>query len=193
MVTTLAPTRPSDEQLAHEAAREGSDGPAFTELVSRFRERVWRVCYRIMGNTEDASDAAQEVLVRMFLQRERFEERSRYSTWVHGIAIRICLSMRRGRGRRQQRVDVVPNLDLNTQPLSAHADSQTTRAPVAEGRIDLDQMLQHLGDEDRALLVMKYAEDHTHAELSEIFGMSQSACKMRITRAISRLREKFDR
>ena len=103
MVTALAQTRPSDEQLAREAAREGSDGPAFTELVSRFRERVWRICYRIMGNTEDASDAAQEVLVRMFLQRGRFEERSRYSTWVHGIAIRICLSMRRGRAAPRQR------------------------------------------------------------------------------------------
>ncbi len=192
MVTTLAQTRPSDEQLAREAAREGSDGPAFTELVSRFRERVWRVCYRIMGNTEDASDAAQEVLVRMFLQRDRFEQRSQYSTWVHGIAIRTCLSMRRGAQRRRRRVDVHPHLDLNNQP-PAPAAGQAADSPAADRRMDLDRMLDYLGDEDRALLVMKYAEDHTYEELSQIFAMSQSACKMRINRAMSRLREKFGR
>ena len=57
----------SDEQLAAEAAREGSDGPAFVALVDRFQDRVWRVCYRLMGNAEDASDATQEVFVRLFL------------------------------------------------------------------------------------------------------------------------------
>ena len=40
----------TDEQLAAEAAREGSDGPAFVELVERFRQRVWHICYRLLGN-----------------------------------------------------------------------------------------------------------------------------------------------
>ena len=52
----------TDEELAAEAAREDSDGPAFTELVHRHQDRVWRVCYRLMGNDDDASDAAQEGL-----------------------------------------------------------------------------------------------------------------------------------
>ena len=115
MVETLSETRQSDEQLAFEAAREGSDGPAFTELVARFRERVWRICYRIMGHSEDAADAAQDVLVRMFLQRGRFEGRSRYSTWVHGITVRTCLSLRRSRGRRHRRVSTLPN-SISTPP-----------------------------------------------------------------------------
>ena len=70
----------SDEQLAGMAAREGSDGPAFVALVDRFQDRVWRVCYRLMGNADDASDSAQEVFVRLFMQRAQFEGRSKYST-----------------------------------------------------------------------------------------------------------------
>ncbi len=187
MVATLSETLQSDEQLAAEAAREGSDGPAFSELVSRFRQRVWRVCYRIMGHHDDAADATQDVLVRMFLHRDRFAGRSRYSTWVHGIAVRTCLSLRRGRGRRQRRVTVVPELDLNS--AGQTSGSSSTRAE-ASGQIDLDTMLAALDDEDRALVVMKYAEDHSYSELSEIFGISESACKMRVSRAISRMRER---
>src|SRR5687767_12801213 len=101
-VTDQPITERSDEQLAAEAAREGSDGPAFTALVERFQDRVWRVCFRLMSNAEDAHDAAQEVFVTLFLQRAKFEGRSRYSTWVHGIALRTCLMLRRSRGRRRR-------------------------------------------------------------------------------------------
>ncbi len=82
------PASVSDEDLAAQAAREGSDGVAFTMLMDRFRERVWRVCWRLMGTEHDAEDAAQEVFVRLFFERGKFAGRSRYSTWLHGVAIR---------------------------------------------------------------------------------------------------------
>ena len=90
-------TELSDEQLAATAAREGSDGPAFVALVERFRSRVWQICFRLLDNEHDANDAAQEVFVRLFLSRTKFEGRSKYSTWVHGVAVRTCLTIRRGR------------------------------------------------------------------------------------------------
>lgn len=174
-------TERSDEQLAAEAAREGSDGPAFTALVERFQDRVWRVCYRLMGNAEDAHDAAQEVFVRLFLQRTRFEGRSRYSTWVHGIAIRTCLMMRRSQGRRRKHETLAAD------------ESRPQRSPQSrtDATIDVNQILEALDDEERALLILKYAEGHSHEELAEMFEISVSACKMRIARARERLKQRF--
>jgi RNA polymerase sigma-70 factor (ECF subfamily) len=174
-------TERSDEQLAAEAAREGSDGLAFSALVERFQDRVWRVCYRLMGNAEDAHDAAQEVFVRLFLQRAKFEGRSKYSTWVHGIALRTCLMLRRSRGRRRR---------YETQAVD---ESRRLRSPQsqAEATLDVNQMLEVLDDEDRALLILKYAEGHSHDELAEMFELSVSACKMRIARARERLQQRF--
>jgi RNA polymerase sigma-70 factor (ECF subfamily) len=173
----------SDEQLAAEAAREGSDGPAFVALVDRFQDRVWRVCYRLMGNAEDASDATQEVFVRLFLQRAQFEGRSKYTTWMHGIAIRTCLMMRRGRGRRRKHEEVAQQHGTERQ--------ERSQRDTAETALDLAQMLDTLDEEDRAMLILKYAEGHNYEELSEMFDLTVSGCKMRISRARDRLRQRF--
>jgi RNA polymerase sigma-70 factor (ECF subfamily) len=174
----------TDEQLAAEAAREGSDGPAFVALVDRFRGRVWRICYRLLGNEQDANDAAQEVFVRLFLNRTKFAGRSKYATWVHGIAVRTCLSMRRGRGRRQRHESV--------QADGAWEARQPDRDEPSPGlALDLMKMLEMLDEEDRALLILKYAESYDYEELAEIFDLSVSACKMRISRAREKLQQAY--
>ena len=68
----------TDQQLAAKVARESSDGPAFVALVDRFRPRVWRICFRLLDNEQDAADAAQEVFLKLFLHRTRFAGRSKY-------------------------------------------------------------------------------------------------------------------
>jgi len=183
VVAEVADFEVTDEQLAAHAAREGSNGPAFTALLERHRRRIWRICYRLMGNEEDANDAAQDVFVALFLQREKFEGRSKYTTWMQGIAVRTCLAMRRSRGRRKR-------WEAAAEAEKQHHtnNSETNQSNVA---LDLMQMLETLDEEDRALIIMKYAEDYSYEELSSIFGRSVSFCKMRISRARDALREHF--
>jgi len=181
--TLLEVISPTDEQLAAEAAREGSDGPAFSALVERYRQRVWRVCYRLLGNEQDAQDAAQEVFVRLFFQRGRFEGRSKFSTWVHGIALRVCLTLRRGRGRRQRRELAAGD--------ATWAERPNNHAPAPGLTLDLYQMLDTLDEEDRAMLILKYSEGYTFEELGQLFDMTTSACKMRVMRAREKLQERF--
>ena len=184
MEVVLETSELSDEQLAAEAAREGSDGPAFVALVERFQDRVWRVCYRLMSNAEDASDATQEVFVRLFLQRARFEGRSKYSTWVHGVAIRTCLMMRRGRGRRQRHEQQAQQQETERRERQKPNDTR-------DASLDLAEMLDTLDEEDRAMLILKYAENYNYEDLAEMFELSVSACKMRLSRARQRLRQRF--
>ncbi|MBI2826244.1 MAG: RNA polymerase sigma factor [Planctomycetia bacterium] len=172
----------SDEALAAEAAREGSDGPAFVALVERFRQRVWRICYRLLGNEHDAHDAAQEVFVRLFLHRARFDGRSKYATWVHAIAVRTCLGIRRGRGRRQRHETTAGERQLVETP-AVRGDSEHLS-------LDLMTLLESLDEVDRALLILKYAEGYSYEELAAIFDLSVSACKMRVSRARDKVQER---
>jgi RNA polymerase sigma-70 factor, ECF subfamily len=182
VVPVLDPIK-TDEELAAEAAREDSDGPAFTELVGRHQERVWRVCYRLMGNDHDAGDATQEVFVGLFQNRAAFAGRSKFSTWLHSIAVRTCLRLRRARGRRHKYETGVAERNAR--------EAQYPRADHAGQALDLARMLETLDEEDRALLVLKYSEEYSYEELAEVFHLSVSACKMRVSRARGELQERF--
>ena len=173
----------SDEQLAAEAAREGSDGPAFVALVERFRQRVWRICYRLLNQEHDASDAAQEVFLRLFLHRARFAGRSKYATWVHGIAVRTCLTLRRSRGRRARH-------EIALSPSQSESSAARESSPPGLA-LDLMSMLETLDEEDRAMLILKYAEGYDYDELAAVFELSVSACKMRVSRAREKLQQRY--
>jgi RNA polymerase sigma-70 factor (ECF subfamily) len=176
--------RLTDEELAASAAREGSDGGAFVALEARFRRRVWSICYRLLGNESDAQDAAQDVFVQLFLQRAKFRGESKYSTWVHAIAVRTCLMIRRSRGRRHRREGVPTGADLDVA-------AQARPEPSAGTKLDLLAMLDILDEEDRALVILKYAEGYDYEELAAIFELSVSACKMRVSRARDKIQERF--
>ena len=174
----------TDEELAAEAARESSDGPAFVAIVDRFRQRVWRICYRLLGNEQDANDAAQEVFLRLFLHRGQFAGRSKYATWVHGVAVRTCLAMRRSRGGGG-----------GTKPSprrpNGNRGSRPGPMPPQGLAMDLMKMLETLDEEDRAMLILKYAEGYDYEELAAIFELSVSACKMRLSRAREKLQQRY--
>jgi RNA polymerase sigma-70 factor (ECF subfamily) len=91
--------------------------------------------------------------------------------------------MRRGRGRRQRRE--TPAGD------ATWAERPNTSVPAPGLELDLYQMLDTLDEEDRALLILKYAEGYTFEELGQMFDMTTSACKMRVMRAREKLQARF--
>ena len=175
-------TDKTDEQLLAEAVREGSDGPAFRALVTRHQDGVWRLCYRLMDNEHDAQDAAQEVFVRLFVHRAKFAGRSKFTTWLHGIAVRTCLTLRRGRGRRRKHESPVPDDQL---------ERGTPAGSDAGDRLDLAKMLGEMDEEDRAMVILKYAEGYTFEELADLFEMTTSAVKMRVSRACDKVQKRY--
>ena len=182
-----------DEALAALAAREGSDGVAFSALVERFRERVWRVCWRLMGDEHDAQDAAQEVFVRLFFDRGKFAGRSRYATWLHGVAIRTCLTLRRSRSRRRRREAPESAGGAEALPVQTHADARAPASQAVDAAYDAARLLDGLDEEDRALVLMKFAEGHDYDALAEMFGTTAGALRMRVSRIRDKLASRSDR
>jgi RNA polymerase sigma-70 factor (ECF subfamily) len=174
----------SDEELAQIAAREGSAGLAFEELLRRYQTRVWRICFRLLSHEQDAADASQEVCLRLFLHRAKFSGLSKYSTWVYGVAVKTCLTIRRGRGRRKKH-------EMASDSEALWGEVQDRPASPEGAKLDLEQMLEILDEEDRALMILKYAENYSHEELAEIFEIGESACKMRLSRAREKLQQRF--
>ncbi|MFM7206986.1 MAG: RNA polymerase sigma factor [Planctomycetaceae bacterium] len=138
-----------------------------------------------MGSEHDAEDAAQEVFVRLFFERGKFAGRSRYSTWLHGVAIRTCLMMRRSRSRRRRRES--PESGGGIGVVEMHADPQASPETMVDAAHDARKVLEQLDEEDRALVLMRFAENHDYDELAEMFGATSGALRMRISRLRERL------
>jgi RNA polymerase sigma-70 factor (ECF subfamily) len=128
------PEAARDDDWAALARVAAGDLDAFAPLVDRHRARVARLCERFLGDREEALDAAQEVFLRAFRHAGRAEPRGALSTWLHRIAVNLCLN--RLRRRRLVRflaltpagpgaVEELPTLE----PADAGADPERARGP----------------------------------------------------------------
>src|SRR5512132_2316692 len=80
-----------DEPALVKACRAGTAG-AFDLIVERHRRVVYQLCYRFVGNHEDASDLSQEVFLRAYRGLRRFRGQSSLATWLYRIGVNVCLN-----------------------------------------------------------------------------------------------------
>src|SRR5947209_7908613 len=93
-----------DELLACRAAAGRLE--AFEELLHRYRNRVYRICYRMAGNAEDAEDWAQECLVRVYRQLGRYDPEQPFAPWLLRVVANTCINLARTRAGRQEKVEL---------------------------------------------------------------------------------------
>jgi RNA polymerase sigma factor (sigma-70 family) len=98
------------------------------------------------------------------------------------VAVRTCLTLRRSRTRRRRREE--PDVD---ERIATAADTTAHASAAIDASHDVTALLDGLDEEDRALVLMRFAEGHDYDQLAEIFDISPGACRMRI----SRIREKL--
>src|SRR5436305_3151895 len=92
----------TEEAVLLEAAKVG-DQEAFRELVERYQGAVYNLAYRMLGDPDEAEDAAQEIFVRVYRQLARYDAERKFSTWVLAIATNYCIDQ-----LRRRRVQLVP-------------------------------------------------------------------------------------
>jgi RNA polymerase sigma-70 factor, ECF subfamily len=155
------------------------DDEAFARLVDRHHDRCVRIAYRILGNHEDAEEAVQDAFLRAYRALASYEERERFQAWLTRILVNQCRTLRVKSNRREQ---VFAELELDESLIGAHVEQTQDAWP------DLDHMLSRLPSDQREALVLRYADDLTYEEMSRITGAGESALKMRVQRAFSRLR-----
>ncbi len=149
---------------------------AFKELIQRYQNKVYTLCYRMIGNASDAEDLMQEIFMRVFVALPSFEERAKFSTWLYRVTYNHCLNFlakQRQSGARNEAYT------RQTQQLSGSSPEMSAI---------LEQALLRLDKEQRSLLIMKYIMDLEIREIAATLGISQSAVKMRLLRARDELR-----
>lgn len=160
------------------------DERAFEQLVEEYRERVYRVAWRILRDDEDAEDVAQETFIKVFRNIGRFEGRSSLYTWIYRITVNIALNrIKRDKFRR-----MVPLGDMIRGDSRPH--SNPARAAIgSEITARIDEAVRLLPDKQRAVFTLKFYEELSHREIADIVGCSEGTSKANYFHAIRKLRK----
>ncbi|HEX2190310.1 MAG TPA: sigma-70 family RNA polymerase sigma factor [Longimicrobiaceae bacterium] len=160
-----------------ESAKQG-DGGAIQALYGLYSRRVYAIVRRLAGEDALAEDWAQETWIRALRALPAFRGDSRFSTWLHRIAVNTALHARRGRERRAGREE----------PL---ADEVVARPSGGDAvlRLRLERAIARLPEGMRRVLVLHDVEGYTHEEIGEMLGIAPGTCKSQLFKARARMRQ----
>jgi len=166
-------------------AREGDEG-AFSEIVRDHQHEVFTLAFRLLGNYELATDAAQETFIRAWRALPRFRGDSALSTWLHRITVNTSWTLR---SRAQRHSAAV--LDETLVMSEDSALSPESSAEMADLGVRLRAAVSELPDHQRAVVVLKDMYGWSHAEVAKALDITVTAAKVRLHRARLRLKEKL--
>lgn len=155
---------------------------AFDLIVERHRRTVYQVCYRFVGNHEDASDLTQEAFIRAYRGLDRFRGGSRLATWLYRITVNVCLNKISLKTPPTEPLDARPHLDHRAvDPSSALLRGERAgqvRAAIAQ-----------LPKKQRATVILRVYHDLSHEEIANILGSSVGAVKANFFHALANLKK----
>lgn len=160
------------------ARAQQGDGQAFGQLVELYQVPVYNLCYRMLGDSYEAEDAAQETFLRAYRSMERFDRQRPFSTWLLSIAAHHCIDQ-----IRRKRMLMVPFEELYQVEIADPSPSPEKALSLGEEQKTVRELLEHLNPTDRAAIILRFWYDFSYEEIAQALDLSLSAVKSRLHRA----------
>ena len=153
---------------------------AFDVIVERHRRHVYQLCYRFVGNHEDASDLAQDVFVRAYRGLRSFKGQSSLGTWLYRIGVNVCLNKVGSKTPKAESIG-----DNAAGDFEHPADALVRRERAAEVRA----AIARLPKKQRATLILRVYHELPHEQIAGILGSSVGAVKANFFHALNNLKK----
>ncbi|GAB0171369.1 RNA polymerase sigma factor SigW [Lysinibacillus sp. CTST325] len=170
------------------------DQNAFADIVSLYQHKLYQVCYRMLGNKQESEDIAQEAFVRAYMNLHTFDQKRKFATWLYRIATNLCIDrIRKKKPDYYLDAEVAGTEGLDMYSQIAAAD-QLPEEQIEQ--MELQDRIQYeigrLPDKYRSVIVLKYIEELSLQEISEILDMPLGTVKTRIHRGREALRKQLN-
>jgi len=169
----------TDSELVDKATN--GDHRALDALVERYSPRVNRLASQLMGDLEEAKDAAQESLVKVCTRLKQFRGEAQFATWLHRLVVNTCRDrMAFQRVRRAEPLELDEHATDDTDP--------SNLAVLTDLRRDLAYALSRLSNDQRIAVVLRDSFGMSYKEISRVARMPVGTAKCYVHRARARLR-----
>jgi RNA polymerase sigma-70 factor (ECF subfamily) len=163
------------------AAFRAGQREAFDVIVERHRRHVYQLCFRFVGNHEDASDLAQDVFVRAFKGLRNFKNESALSTWLYRVSVNACLNRVSTKRPEMEPIDASQHIDRR-------AIDPLKEIERGERAVEVRAAIRRLPPKQRATLVLRMYQELSHDEIATILGSSVGAVKANFFHALGNLK-----
>ena len=150
-------------------------------IVERHRRAVYQLCYRFVGNHEDASDLAQDVFVRAFKGLGKFKGDSSLSTWLYRVGVNTCLNRVAIKKPVTEPIEASPRVD-------ERAADPLDLVMRGERAVVVRRAIERLPPKQRATLVLRVYQELSHEEIARVLGSSVGAVKANFFHALGNLK-----
>ena len=172
-----------DKEILEKFAKEESRNLAFNQLVRKYQQKVYWHIRKMVIDHEDADDLTQEVFIKVWKHLENFRQDAQLYTWLYRIATNECLNFLKSKKRKF----FLPINDVEAE-LSAKIDRQENLSGD-EIQLKLQKALLKLPDKQRLVFNMKYYDEMTYEQISEILGTSVGALKASYHLAVKKIED----
>ena len=172
---------PLDGRALVDACLAGRAG-AFDLIVERHRRHVYQLCYRFVGNHEDASDLSQDVFIRAYRGLRNFRGQSSLSTWLYRIGVNVCLNRV---GTRTPRTEPIED----RQHVDTRAESAPDHLVKGERAARVRRAIARLPRKQRLTLILRMYHELSHREIANTLGSSEGAVKANFFHALGNLKK----
>lgn len=179
-----------------ELIRQSQQGnlAAFEQLILIYEKRIYAIAYKYMGNHEDASDMAQEALIKAYQSVQNFRGESAFGTWLGKITANCCLDELRKR-KKMQTTSLEETLELEDGSINKEleAPEKTPEDHVVQQEVSayMQTLIHGLKEEYRIVIILRELEGYSYEEIAEILQCSLGTVKSRISRARVYLKERI--
>ena len=174
--------------------RDGDD-VAFRELVEKYQSRLVGILTHLVSDRETAQDLAQDVFLRVYRARERYQPTAKFSTWLFTITHNVASNSLRKTSRRKE-INLVssPSGSMPVRPLESMAKEKSGMMPARQLlRTEMEDVMlaaiEQLGERQRTATMLSKFEGMSYLEIGETMGLTTQAVKSLLSRARNNLKE----
>lgn len=177
--------------------KEGND-VAFERIVLKYQDRIFNLCYRFLGNMQEAEDVAQDVFIKVFKALKRFRSESSFYTWIYRITVNTCKNRIKSLDYRRlkKKIQLPDETYTESNRIAAAVMSNDSPAESMEKKERMKQIqtaINKLPPDQKAVIVLRDIEGFSYDEISEITGHKLGTVKSKLSRARNDLRNKLMR
>lgn len=170
------------------------DRRAFEELVDMYKDKIYHLAYRMLGQSAEAEDVVQETFLRVYMNLDRYDENQKFSTWIYRIGTNLCIDRLRKRK---------PNYSLDAEMpdgegsdwysmLPSDQDTPEEELVLSEMQQQIRKAIDTLPEKYKSVVILRYLHDMSLQEIGDVLKMPVTTVKTRVHRGREYLRKKLE-